>query len=88
MEEVGGPPNLKIESMFAYVAQDVQGEGIMASSMPINGQMMMMPLVGADIARIKALLPYAQQIALHSGRTFKIYRFDHKVDITDEIELY
>ena len=85
--EVGGPPNLQIDSMFAYVAQDEEGEGVMAMAMPVAGQMMLMPLVGADISRIKSLLPYAKKVALESGRTFRIYRFDHKVDITEEIEL-
>lgn len=71
----------------AYLAQGKDGEGIMAMSVPIAGQMMMLPMVGADIDRVKALLPMAIQIANASGTTFRIYRFDNKVDITEEIEL-
>lgn len=88
-QNIGGKPNLKVESLYAYLAQGENGtEGIMAASVPINGQMMMLPMVGADIDRIKSLLPIAKQIALASGITFRIYRFDAKVDITEEIELY
>lgn len=87
MNIVGGTPNLQVNSLFAYLAQGEEGEGIMAMSLPINGQMMMLPMVGADIARIKSLLPIAKQIAMASGITFRIYRFDTKVDITEEIEL-
>lgn len=87
-EQIGGPPDLKIDALFAFLAQGEDGEGIMAMSVPINGQMMMLPMVGADVDRIKSLLPIAKQIALASGVTYRIYRFDAKVDITEEIELY
>lgn len=81
-------PNLKIDSLYAYLAVGKDGdEGIMAASLPVNGQMTLMPMVGADIDRIKSLLPMARHIALSSGFTFKIYRFDNKVEITEEIEL-
>jgi hypothetical protein len=85
---MGGKPDMKIDALYAYLAQDKEGEGIMGMSVPVNGQMMMMPLIGADIDRIKSLLPLAKQISLASGTTFRIFRFDTKVDITEEIELY
>jgi len=87
-QQVGGTPDLKIEALYAYLAQGKEGEGVMGMSVPIAGQMMMLPMVGADIARIKSLLPIAKQIAMASGITFRIFRFDTKVDITEEIELY
>jgi hypothetical protein len=85
-------PNLKIDALYAYLAQTDDGyEGVMAMSVPVqpphNNQMIMLPMVGADVDRIKSLLPIAKQIALASGLTFRIYRFDNKVEITDEIEL-
>lgn len=82
-------PNLKIDALYAYLAQGDDGnEGVMAISVPVhNNQMIMLPMVGADIDRIKSLLPIAKQTALVSGLTFRIYRFDNKVEITDEIEL-
>lgn len=86
---ITGEPNLKIDSLYAYLAQGKDGhEGVMGMSVSINGQLMMMPMVGADVDRIKSLLPIAKQISLSSGVTFRIYRFDTKVDITEEIELY
>lgn len=85
---VGGKPNLIVDVMYAYLAQGEDGqEGIMAASMVFEGQHMFMPLVGADLGRIKSLLPIATDIALKSGQTFRIYKFENKVDITDEIEL-
>lgn len=85
MKITNNNPNLKIDSMFAFVAQGEGGEGIMAASMLIDDKEMLMPLVGADINRIKSLLPVAQEVSKHSGRSFKIYRFDNKVDITEEV---
>ena len=86
--QIGDKPNLIVDAMYAYLAQGDDGqEGIMATSMMIEGQHMFMPLVGADLGRIKSLLPIATDIALKSGQTFRIYKFENKVDITDEIEL-
>lgn len=88
MKQVGGEPNLIINSLYAFLSQGEDGqEGIMAASMIIDGQHMFMPLIGADLSRVKSLLPMATDIALKSGQTFRIYKFDNKVDITDEVEL-
>jgi hypothetical protein len=81
----GGEPDLKIEAMFAFVAQGPEGEGIMGASVFIQGREMMMPLVGADMDRVKSLLPYAQEVSRVSSKPFKIYRFDNKTDITDQL---
>lgn len=83
--QLPGEPDLKIDAMYAFVAQGPEGEGIMAASMIIAGREMMMPLVGADITRVKALLPHAQEIARVSGKPFRVYRFDNKTDITDQL---
>jgi len=83
--ELSGEPDLKIDAMYAFVAQGPEGEGIMAASMFIAGREMMMPLVGADLTRIKSLLPHAREIARVSGKPFRIYRFDNKTDITDQV---
>lgn len=83
---VNNNPNLKIDSMFAFVAESDEGEGVMAATMMLYGQPTMMPLVGADMERIKALYPLAKDISEKSGRSFKVYRFDHKVDITEQIK--
>ena len=77
-------PDLKIESLFAFVAKGPDGEGIMAGSMVVQGQQMMVPFVGADMGKVKQLLPHAQQISEASGLQFKIYKVSNKTDITDE----
>lgn len=86
MNLVSNNPNLKIESMFAFVAQSDEGEGVMAAQMIMHGQLTMMPLVGADMIRVKTLYPLAKEISEKSGRPFRVYRFDNKVDITQEFE--
>jgi len=83
---VGNNPNLIIDAMYAYVATSEEGEGVMAASMMMYGQPTMMPLVGADLQRIKSLYPLAKEISEKSGRPFKIYRFDNKTDVTKEFE--
>jgi hypothetical protein len=82
-KEVGTPPNLKIEKMFAFVSQEGEGEGVMAA-MTQDGTWM--PLVGADMSRVKALVPVANDISKATGRPYKIYEFSNKKDITEEIK--
>lgn len=80
-----GKPDLKIDSIYAFIAADDEGEGIMGAEMEINGKNMMMPLVGADIARIKSLYKIAEEISKVSNTSFKVYKFSGKMDITEEI---
>lgn len=75
--------NLKIDSIYAFVAIGEEGEGIMAGSTVIDGIPMMLPLVGADIERVISLYPMAKQISKASGRDFKVYKFDNKSDVTE-----
>lgn len=85
-QDIGGNPNLRIESVFAFVANGPDGEGIMAASVVIDGRLTMLPLIGADMDRIKSLVKIADEIAEASGHPYKIYRFDNKVDITEEVK--
>lgn len=77
---------LQIEEMFAFIAKNKDGEGVMGASLPIGGQMMMTALVGADIARIQQLLPIAKEISKITGTPFRIVKFSNRKDITDQIE--
>jgi len=80
-----GKPDLRIEEMYAIVARDENGdEGIMGASMIIEGQPMMMPLVGADVERVKQWIPKAKQLADMSGTSFRIFRFRDKEDVTED----
>ena len=68
----------RIEEMFVYVAEDSEGEGIAAFG-PVEG--MMIPLVGADVARSESIRAVAQFVADTSGRTLKILRFTTREQI-------
>lgn len=72
--------------MYAFVAVGAEGEGIMAAETVVQGRTMLMPLVGADMERVEALYPLAVRIAAAQGLTFKVLRFDERVDITQECE--
>jgi hypothetical protein len=68
----------KIDEMYAFVAVDEDGdEGIPAFS---NGQWLL-PLVGADMDRVKSLMQVAQEMANQSQRPLKILRFSQTEQI-------
>ena len=70
----------KIEELFAFIAadQDDDDEGVVAASI---GGMGMMPLVGADMARIRELRPYAQLTASTSGKPVRLVHFTNRVEV-------
>lgn len=68
----------KITEMFAFVAADggPDDEGIMGALVPgPDGTPMMMPLVGADIGRVKSIKQHADMIRKATGKPYKILRF-------------
>ncbi len=70
---------LRIDEMFAYVAVDDEGEGITAYLSPENGQWM--PMVGADMDRMKSLAPVAQQLADKGDRPIKLIRYETRTEL-------
>lgn len=74
---------LKIDEMYAFVASDDEGEGIMGMRMP-NGDWM--PFVGADMQRVYSLYPVAEDISKVSGKPFKIIKFSNRTDITEQVK--
>lgn len=78
MNTVGEGPNLKITEMFAFVAKDENGEGVVGIRAS-DGTWM--PLVGADHARIESLRPIAREIAEASGKEVILLRFINRVDM-------
>jgi len=74
----------KIEEMFAFVAEDEDGEGIMGFKMPGGGTLM--PMVGADMARVKSLYPIAEHVSKLTGKSFRVLKFSTREDITDDIK--
>ena len=74
-----------IDRMYAFVADDggPSDEGVMAFIAPGTGQWM--PMVGADLDRIKSLLPMAESISHQTGKPFKVLLFENRKDVTQEI---
>jgi hypothetical protein len=78
---------LKVEKIYVFVAQNIDGEGVMAAPLKINGQTTMMPLVAADKQRAISLFPIAKQISRLSNTSFKVYQFDSKIDVTEDMQI-
>lgn len=65
-----------VTELYAYIATETNGgEGVAACLMPVNGVPVMMPLVGADIARVQSLKPYADLVQEKLGRPVTLRRF-------------
>jgi len=71
----------RIEEMYAFVAEDSgpDDEGVVAMSV---GDVML-PLVGADMARVESLKPIAQDIASQTGKKVKLIHFTNREDLGD-----
>ena len=83
---VGKGPDLKIEALYAFVAVDENGEGLIAQTMPLpNGREVMMPFVGADWDRVQSLIPHAKNMEKETGKTIRVFKFSGKEDITEQV---
>lgn len=72
----------KIEKMYAFVCTDDDGtEGIPAFSGPGG---MMLPMVGADLARANSLKPIAEDICKQLGKKITLCRFE----VREELEVF
>ncbi len=71
----------RIEEMFAFVAEDTgpDDEGVVA--MNVGG--VMMPMVGADMARVESLRPMAKVISAQTGKKVKLLHFTQREDLGD-----
>lgn len=69
---------LKIEKLYAFVADDAEGEGVCGFVGP-DGRWMAM--VAADKARVESLKPIAQDIARQTGRPIKLLCFSVREQI-------
>lgn len=68
---------LKIDEMFAFVAENPDGEGVMG----IRQDGAWLPLVGADMARIASLKPMVEKIARESGVLVKLVKFSVRTEL-------
>lgn len=69
----------RIESMYAFVTEDEgpDDEGVIGF-MANTGWM---PMVGADMARVKSLKPIAQGIARTTGKKVKLLHFTNREEL-------
>lgn len=62
---------LRIDTMFAFIAQGPEGEGVVAFR---EGDVWV-PMVGADMERAKSLRPIAQAMATKGDITINFVKF-------------
>lgn len=68
----------RITELWAWLAVHEDGdEGVSAAS--LGG--VMMPLLGADRARVESLRPYAEMSARATGKRVVLARFDVRTDV-------
>ena len=72
------PVKLKIDEIFAFVAEDDDGEGITGFLGP-DGTWL--PMVGADMARVDQLRPIAREIARKSGKRIHLLKFSTRSEV-------
>jgi hypothetical protein len=77
------PPNqlLRIDEIYLFVSSDETGEGVCAG--PLFGPGTVVPLIAADEARLKSLIPVARQIAKASGKKVKLLKFTTRSEIME-----
>lgn len=70
---------LRIDEMYAFIVVDPRDgtEGVIG----IRGPDGWLPMVGADLARIEALRPIAQQQATHFGTSVTLAVFSERRDV-------
>lgn len=74
----------RITELYAFVSVDEGGEGLVAQQVNFNGQMMLMPFVASDMARMNDLRTMAKDMALRANKTIKLIRLTHR----EELEVY
>ncbi len=71
----------RIEEMYAFVAEDTgpDDEGVVA--MNVGG--VMLPMVGANMARVESLRLIAKDITARTGKKIKLLHFTQREDLGD-----
>jgi hypothetical protein len=69
----------KITEMWAFISEDkdAEDEGIISAHVGMGW----MPLIGADEARIRSLLPLALEIQRQTGKKVKLVKFTQRSDL-------
>jgi len=69
-----------IDALYAWVATDPDGgEGVCGANIPGLGGMV--PLVGADMDRVKSLRPFAEATRAASAYPVRLVRFSRRDDL-------
>jgi hypothetical protein len=71
----------KVTELFAFIAIDKDGDEAVPA---FSSGMYLLPLMGADTARIDSIRPMAQQIADMTGRHMRLVKFSH-MELVEEI---
>jgi hypothetical protein len=77
---VPGKMNLRIEALYAWVVEEPEGgEGLPV----INVRGHTMPLVGADLDRIKSMRSFAEKTRRETGWPVRLVRFGAREDLEE-----
>ena len=68
-----------IDRLYAWITTDDEGEGVAAYLDPNLGWL---PLIGADMERMKSLEHVAQELANSHGRKLILAKFENREDVT------
>jgi hypothetical protein len=68
----------RIESVWLFISQDKDGEGVCAAPM---GALGMVPLIAADPARLASMMGFARQLAGMTGKTIRLIRMTAREEI-------
>jgi hypothetical protein len=68
----------RIDAVWAFLSVDPGdgNEGVLAA--PLAGPNSIVPLIAADEARLKSLIPIAEQMAQASGRVIRLVKFSNR----------
>jgi hypothetical protein len=72
---------LRIDEVYLFVSIDETGEGVCAA--PLMGPDSLVPLIAADEARLKSLVPVARQLAKMTGGKIKLIKFTAREEIME-----
>ena len=72
---------LKIDEIFAFVAVDKDGDEVIMAGF-FGDMEMVMPLIGADMARVDSLRPIAELTGKMAGVEVKLIRFTNRIEET------
>jgi hypothetical protein len=73
----------KIVELYVFVSVDKAGnEGVMA----FQSGRIFYPMVGADLDRVKSIIPMAEKIAKAAKSDYRILKYSIREDVTDSLK--